>query len=378
MSQIDAKAELFDENTENCGLPLTALLRCLSLERIANEIEKQYYKPHHFHYPVVLLLKLLIIMRYRKLSFRKVMFSLTEDDLENILTTEQIKAGLQLPSGKTLHHFVCYRLGETGIEWLMKELGKELTHLLNHRHIEDEGMTLIVDSTPLEASRYSKVSPYNVYYEIHMDKLHITMADGYPVCCMFSDGLANDAPYGRDLMKMAAEFNPKVADVLADGGYDNVLMYADIYANFGIIPAIRMRENSVFNPDGSRMNIKKTVNKLWKRGGDMKKPVEEQITYLYSLQTRGKEKPEKFKELAGAYLRNQAFINYDNVLSRLNERGLCERRHAQFKNVMKFNVKGYREESRKLYIFLDFIAIQCMFLTYLQNHSQNTNLAGYV
>jgi len=375
---VNHKQQLFESCNDQEILPLSILLKYLCLSKLADEIEKKYYSKDHFHYPVELMLKLLIIMRYRKLSFRKVTSSLSEEDIECLFTPEQMRNNNSLPSGKTLHHFVYYRLGTEGLKEVMTKLGEEMTRYLNLRHLSDAGLRLIIDSTPFEASRYSKYSPYNEHYKIHMDKGHIISGDGYPLFMIFSGGNENDAPHGRDLIDFVTEFNPKVGEVLADGGYDNYLMYSKVYGNLGVIPSINIRENAVISQDAAPEKMKKVVSRLWKRGGDVSQPIGKQLEFLCSLKPTAKENPDKYKILVGKYLRNHQLQRIEEVNKCLSNRGLCEEKHAQYKTILKFNVKGYRENSRELYSILDFISLQCMFLTYLQNNSQNTSFSRFI
>ena len=60
---------------------------------------------------------------------------------------------------------------------------------------------LTCDSTPAEASRYSKWAQYNVHYEVRMCKVHIIMADGVPLVWDVTNGNAGDNPEFRKLLK---------------------------------------------------------------------------------------------------------------------------------------------------------------------------------
>ena len=368
---VDYSQYLFAENGNPEGIPITYLLSRLDLKTSAKKIETLCYAPNHFHYPVDLMLKLLIIKCYRKVSYRVLNATLTDEDLLYLFSHDQLKAGISLPSPKTLHHFLHYRLGEKGLEDLMISIGKELTRHLNYHHRDDDGSTIIIDSTPLVASRYSTVSPFNPHYRIFMDKAHIVSADGYPLAMIFTGGNENDSPYGRELVSVIEPMNVKAKMCLCDGGYDNFEMYADIFGKLHAKPVIDIRENAVIHEEGSEESIYKRVNSLWKSGGDVSKPVDQQLTFLYSL-------GDTYKEVIGKYLRNIQLMNQDENDLLLQKRGMCERLHAQIKKVFKFDVIGCRKDSRQLYTMLNFVSAQSMLLAYLQNHSQNTTLSGYI
>ncbi|RZB28714.1 MAG: hypothetical protein AEth_01974 [Candidatus Argoarchaeum ethanivorans] len=78
-----------------------------------------------------------------------------------------------------------------------------------------------LDSTPLEASRYSKYSDFNPHYNCKMDKAHIAMIGTYPVFMTYTNGLAADSisltSHIDDLLKIKAE----IEEYRLDGSYDN-------------------------------------------------------------------------------------------------------------------------------------------------------------
>ncbi|CAJ0596548.1 unnamed protein product [Cylicocyclus nassatus] len=249
---------------------------------IASPIEKKYYKGQHFHYPVELMLKLTVIKFYREIPFRKLKESLTQEDLECLFTCEELKTGVKIPSGKTVHHFLYYRLGKEGVIDLMQLLGKEIVHYLNKPDFTSEQKNLIVDSTPLEASRYSDAN-FNSHYKIFMSKAHIVSFCGYPLYMRYSNGNDNDAPFGRELIRHISEMKPEAKYFLADGGYDNKQMYADIVQLLHTTPIISFREDAVIDKYAEPDAIDRRINKLWKRGGDVSLPIEKKLEFLYNL-----------------------------------------------------------------------------------------------
>src|SRR5674536_36643 len=89
-------------------------------------VERTYYtnKDWHFRYKVSSMIKLFIVKCFRTLSYDKIISSLTEEEailLSFFDENDQIK----LPSGRTLHHFVKYRLGEEGINEVMMLIGEK-------------------------------------------------------------------------------------------------------------------------------------------------------------------------------------------------------------------------------------------------------------
>ena len=91
------------------------------------------------------MLKLLAVMHFRKYSYEKTIFSLTESDIWDLGFVDSWDQEI-LPSPSTLHPFVKYRLGVTGIKEVMKRIGKKFSGLLK------PGIAT-TDSTPMDASR---------------------------------------------------------------------------------------------------------------------------------------------------------------------------------------------------------------------------------
>jgi hypothetical protein len=52
--------------------------------------------------------------------------------------------------------------------------------------------------------------------------------------------------------------------------------------------------------------------------------------------------------------------------------------YARLKQTVKFDVRGYRKDSRALYVMMNFITFQLMTLAHFQNNFPNTtSFAGY-
>jgi transposase, IS4 family len=74
------------------------------------------------------MIKLFIVMCFRQLSYEKTVVSLTEE--EAILLAFYDDEGIiRLPSPKTLHHFVKYRLGDEGINKIMMLIDEKILKL---------------------------------------------------------------------------------------------------------------------------------------------------------------------------------------------------------------------------------------------------------
>jgi len=385
MVSVDYTHELFVEEAPAYGVPLLFLLSQLNLSAICAKIEKRYYDAafeNRFHYRIELLIKIWFVKQYRKLSFRSVCKSLSHEDLSYLLTSDELKRyknhTFHLPSPSTVHHFMHVRLGKEGIDYLMFLLGEEIYRLLRSNPKWRKMLIAVIDSTPLEASRYSIYADYNPHYKIPMAKAHIISVAGYPLFLIFSEGNEDDGLYGHRLIEAIKPLNPEFISCLCDGGYDNFNMYAEIFEGLHAIPIIRIRENGVIHHEATRKKIWKIVNSLWKQGGDVYASHEDKLSFLYHLPSEKGKNSDYYKELVGKNLRNKNITFYKEVEEELKKRGRCEQFHSQIKDVFKFDVKHLRKESREDYVKLDFITSQAMFLAYLQNGSLNQHLAGFV
>ncbi len=178
------------------GHSLSEFLSSSYLHTIAQTIEREYYAPGstRFRYPVLLLLKLLIIKCFRKQSYARTMHLLTYEDCFH-LGVELGEEGYILPNSATLHHFVKYRLGVEGMKRLMHLVGEAI--LL---WAENE-MSGTIDSTPLEASRYYKYAPFHPHYSVKMDIAHIFHLGSYPLAMVYSYGTDADSAHLLPLLK---------------------------------------------------------------------------------------------------------------------------------------------------------------------------------
>ncbi len=304
------------------------------------------------------MIKLFIVMCFRKLSYEKTVSSLTEEEAI-MLSFYDENGSIKLPSGKTLHHFVKYRLGEDGLKEIMMLVGEKILNLTQIKEAK-------IDSTPLEASRYDKHADYNPHYQCKMDKAHITMVGTYPIFMTHTNGNASDSPELIKHIEALKKMNADIDFYSADGGYDSFLNHADIWYHLNARPIISYSSNAVIKKEGEIERIDHWVNKMWKEGGDIHAKIEDKLRFLYK---KGRH------EKVGMYLRNQN-IRDNSFMTFYKKRGECEPTHRHMKNTLKFEIRKVRVESRGLYSLLSFVAYQFLTLTELQNCLQEKNSFG--
>lgn len=355
---------LFEDSIENYlnreSASICQFLHFLCIEDISKHVERTFYANNswHFKYNVSSMIKLFIVKCFRGLSYEKTISSLSEEEAI-LLSFYDENDLIKLPSGKTLHNFIKYRLGEDGLDEIMMFIGERILKLAQIKEAK-------IDSTPLEASRYDKHADYNPHYQCKMDKAHITMVGTYPVFMTHTKGNASDSP---ELIKHIEALNKMNADIdfySADGGYDSFLNHADIWYHLNAKPIISHSSNAVINKEGEIDRIDHWVNKMWKMGGDVHAKIEDKLRFLYN---NGR------AEQVGMYYRNQ---NIRDNLFRIfyKKRGECEPTHGHIKEVVKFDVRRVRVESRELYSLLSFVSYQLLVLTELQNGFKNRNSFG--
>jgi len=355
---------LFEDSIENYlnreSASICQFLHFLCIDDISKHVERAYYANNswHYKYSISSMIKLFIVMCFRQLSYEKTVVSLTEE--EAILLAFYDDEGIiRLPSPKTLHHFVKYRLGEDGMNEIMMLVGERILKLAQIKEAK-------IDSTPLEASRYDKYADYNSHYGCKMDKAHITMVGTYPVFMTHTNGNAGDSPELIKHIEALKRMNADIDFYSADTGYKAFVNHAYIWYHFDARPVIAYPKNAVISKEGKIDRIDHWVNKMWEMGGDVHASIEDKLKFLYE---NGR------LEQVGKYLRNQNMT--DRLFNSLyKKRGECEPKHGHIKDVVKFDVRRVRVMSRKLYSLMSFVSYQLLVLTELQNEFTKRNSFG--
>lgn len=348
-------------NTDNVSI--CQFLYFLDIDDIASYVESSYYadKDWHFRYKISSMIKLIVVKCYRNLSFEKTISTLTKEEAQ-LLSFEDNNGIMNIPSPATLHHFVKYRLGETGLDEVMFKIGKKISKNTKIRDAK-------TDSTPLEASRYDKYADYNPHYNCKMDKAHITMIGTLPIYMTHTKGASHDSPELKKHIDALVEMGVDIDTYALDGGYDSFRNHADIWHKLNTKPVIAYSSDSKVQYEGMMERIDHWVNKMWKLGGSIHMKHEEKLHFLYE---NGREKQ------VGMHLRNKN-IEDDAFDEDYSHRGECERVHKHIKWTVKFDIRGMKNSSKKLYSIMNFVAYQLLVATNLQNEVKETNsFANYV
>ena len=313
-------------------------------------------------YSPLTLLKLLILQDKKKVSYRTLVSTLTLDECIALGLEEISPDVFRIPCASTVHHFAYERLGLAGFNSLMLAVGN-----LACKYIR--GGSGMVDSTPIPAAIHDEYAEFNPHYSQKMFKLHIFHYAQFPLAAEFSGGCAYDGNFFSSLSDMVQPMKPILTKMMLDGGYDSYEIHAEVWYKFRVHPFIGIRENAVYNPEGSEMRILHWVNKLWNKGGDVHKPLLDNLEFLYE---QGR------VEQVGAYFRNINLTN-PHFQEECKGRSVCERTHSHMKATCNFTVHGMQHQSKELYIIRRFVTYQLIIMTNIMHNMTNIqNSACYV
>ncbi len=88
------------------GTPITQLLYHVNLTLVEEHIKTKYYSKdsRKFSFDIGLMLRLVVLKKFRNLSFRKTLYSLTNEDCLNLRIPE-INGEYRIPSSSSFHGF---------------------------------------------------------------------------------------------------------------------------------------------------------------------------------------------------------------------------------------------------------------------------------
>lgn len=344
-------------------IPVSELLANMNFSQIESKLHQHlgYADVRRWEYPPLVLFKLLIVKLFRKHSYRRLVNSLTNEDCL-YLGLKEIESGeFLIPAASTVHDFAYNRLGLEGLKQIMLLNGTIACKNIRNAN----GM---IDSTPIEASRYDKYARFNPHYECKMYKMHIFHLEDFPIFGIFSDGTEYDGEYAIPLSEKVSLMHPDLKAVKLDAGYDSYYNHAAIWKILKVQPLIDLCADAVIQYEGTEGRINHWVNKMWKKGGDIQAEMAAKLHFLYD---NGREIQ------VGKYLRNMNLLNPDFKLA-YKSRSDCERTHSHMKRMFTFNVKWIQQRSREFYMCANFVAYQIVLIANLmKNEPDIQEMAGY-
>lgn len=356
---IEVSSGIFErislENLVKDGSSLIEFLSFLDIGDIEEHVRSNYYKRKPQH-NVGAMLRLSVAYYFNDdKGYNRLVESITEHELRLL----KLK---KLPSPSILHHFIHYRIGESGFVKIMELIAPKLDKLAEKNGIKH----LSHDSTPNEASRYDENADYNPYYQCKMYKSHITMKGTIPLLMTFSNGNAGDAPYLKPHAYKLKELEITGDFMDLDTAYDSFENHALIKHIIGAYPYIGLKENAVINDEGKVEAINHWCNKLWKEGGNPNARMDEKLDFLFH---QGR------IDQVGMYYRNKNLAGMPKEKTDL--RAVQERIHSHIKGTVKFDVRNRQNSKKSLHVLAAFVSYQLLVLTALQNEL-NPNEFGFI
>lgn len=212
-----------------------------------------------------------------------------------------------------------------------------------------------VDSTPVEASRYSSWADFNPHYRIRMGKMHIVMRNGIPFVHKFTNGNSNDCPVFIDLLENFDGVKVPDSRMLADGGYDSFETYEKVFMRTGCIMHGNPGNNGVYHEEAEWKDILRRYNRMHNLDGFITQKNTTPNHILRFMVKNGEE------ELVGKFLRNLDIRRGNRIHEEAAlDRHICETVHHAMKRWVNFDVRGimYRFVERRL-------SLKIMFCTFL-------------
>ena len=296
---------------------------------------------------------------------RKTTFGGAVADLNDIGGQERLKAlGMpfkngryRCPSKSTISDFV-NKVWPRLEERMSEEIRTEII-----RMVSPDGILITVDSTPLEASRYSKRCEYSPHYEIRMDKSHILMTNGIPLVQTWTGGNGSDYKELFKLTDMMGGLNPShVRGFVTDGSYHGFEAYAEVFKKTGKVLATNQGKDAVHHPEAEWKDIERAYAKMWRLPEFRPSKYVSNAEKIRFLIKHGK------ANLVGRFMHNLDLAR-GSVISEqwALERHVCETRHFQFKRWMRYDVRGLRAGSVRNRLSLRFLFAQILTMAMTPN-----------
>jgi hypothetical protein len=215
-----------------------------------------------------------------------------------------------------------------------------------------------IDSTPAEASRYSKWADFNAHYRIRMAKVHIIMVNGIPIFGLVTNGNDGDNPEFRKMLSRLQNARWGAGTLLlSDGAYDSAETYADVFLKTGVVMSSNSGAGSVWHEEAEWDDMVRRYNRLHRERGFVPSNKAAPEFILRFLARHGQ------KEVVGWFLRNLD-MSRGKIIHRAHAkaRHVCETVHHAMKRWVDFDVRGLHSPyvGRRLMMRLFFCSLLCV------------------
>lgn len=200
-------------------------------------------------------------------------------------------------------------------------------------------ITLTMDSSPLEASRYSEWADFNPHYNIKMAKAHIMMIRGIPLFYTFTNGNVGDCPEFMELLDRYDGVLLKGARILSDGSYASHEAYLKVFRKTGVVMSSNLRYDAVFHEEATYDKLVRAYNKLHKEPDFVPLKHTNPDHMLRYLSSHG------YAEKVGWFLRNLDLSRGDRIHREDSlKRHVCETVHRAMKRWVDLDVRGLHKK----------------------------------
>ncbi len=239
--------------------------------------------------------------------------------------------GFLRPSPARISYFIRFEWPE-----MEKAVGREFVDAVLRSPGTKE---FTADSTPMEASRYSRRYGYSPHYEIRMGKCHIIMCNGYPLVATFTDANASDCAELPKLLDKLPDGIAGTSAFLSDGAYPSFGNYSAVFAKFGVVMASNPSSASVFHGKRSWAHLQNLHASFWRKDPAFRPKAVPSAKIRYLIRN-GK------SQETGEFLRNLDMRRGRRLSAEYSRRRhVCECVHRAMKRWMCFDVRGLRRES---------------------------------
>lgn len=297
-------------------------------------------------YSLVSLIMIVLYMQVNRKSYVGTKTTLDKDpELLEAMGVTDSRGRHACPSVGTLNNFV------NKIWPLFAEQVSEAMADLFLRDAKEAFYT--ADSTPLEASRYSKCWHYNQHYSIRMAKMHIIMMNGHPMWYSVTNANEGDNPELIKMLERTGGFRNNTIGFATDGAYASFETYSLVYRLTGVLMASNPACTSVLHEKITWSHLQKLYSRLWKCKGYRPPNEVSRDRILRFLIANG------HGEEVGKFLRNVDMRRGRmSAREKQNRRHVCEEVHKAAKRWLPLDVRGLREKTAKNMLSFRFFLMQ--------------------
>lgn len=234
------------------------------------------------------------------------------------------------------------------------DLNREIADMLESR---SGSRVYTIDSTPLEASRYSGCE-FNPHYKIRMCKEHIVMIDGVPMHFKMTGGNEGDNPVLRDMVQSMSGV-ARNGVFLADGAYDSFETYTGVFLATGLVMSSNSGADGVFHEEATWDRVVDRYNALHSKDGFIPSGRATPEFILRFLAKNGQRK------IVGMFLRNLDMRRGGAIhKEHARMRHVCETVHHAMKRWVDYTVRGLHKRFRERTIHLRTMICQMLCLAF--------------